>query len=135
MRSIAGAWSVNSARDRANRDDQHVPGQEVSQVVEVAVLLVLDVHDAPAVLAAPDRLTVDHDVPFRPDDRERHHALREKETQDTSVKEEVEVDSVRRTRIAWFSCRSSASFSSVSKGYTRISLCASSARICRHHID
>ena len=40
------------------------PGEEVAEVVELAVLLVLDVDDAPAVLAAADGLTVDDDVAF-----------------------------------------------------------------------
>ena len=48
-------------------------GQEVAQVVELAVLLVLDVNDTPAVLAAADGLAVDDDVPLRADDSEGDH--------------------------------------------------------------
>jgi hypothetical protein len=45
-------------------------GEEVPEVHELAVLLVLDVDDAPAVLAPPDGLAVDDDVGLRADDGE-----------------------------------------------------------------
>lgn len=51
------------------------PEEEVAQVHELAVLLVLDVDDAPAVLAAPDLLAVDDDVLFRADDGEGDEVL------------------------------------------------------------
>jgi len=44
--------------------------EEVAEVHELAVVLVLDVHDTPAVFAAPDGLAVDDDVGLRADDCE-----------------------------------------------------------------
>lgn len=46
------------------------PGQEVAQVDEFAVILVLDVDDAPAVLPATDGTAVDCDGLFAADDGE-----------------------------------------------------------------
>ena len=53
----------------------HIPRQEVPQVDELAVSLVLDVDDTPAVLAAPHSLSVDDHIAFRPNDRKRDHIL------------------------------------------------------------
>lgn len=52
-----------------------VPGEEVAEVHELAVGLVLDVDDAPAVLAAPDGLAVDDDVALGANDGEGDQAL------------------------------------------------------------
>lgn len=49
--------------------------QEVTKVDEFAVLLVLDVDDAPAVLAATDLLAVDNDVLLRSNNGEGDQAL------------------------------------------------------------
>lgn len=49
--------------------------EEVSEVDEFAVVLVLDVDDAPAVLAATDLLAVDNDALFGTDDGEGDEAL------------------------------------------------------------
>ncbi len=49
--------------------------QEVAQVDEFAVVLVLDVDDAPSVLAAADLLAVDNDGLLRPNNGEGHEAL------------------------------------------------------------
>ena len=51
------------------------PGEEVAEVDELAVPLVLDVDDAPAVLAATDGLAVDDHRALRADDREGDHVL------------------------------------------------------------
>lgn len=53
------------------------PRQEVSEVVEVAMRLVLNVDNTPSVLAAAYRLTVDHHVPLGADNGEWHHALQD----------------------------------------------------------
>lgn len=52
--------------------------QEVPQVDELAVVLVLDVDDAPAVLAAADLLAVNDDRVLGADDSEGNHVLRSK---------------------------------------------------------
>lgn len=67
--------SQPSRTESAPVDLTHSPSQEVSEVVEIAVRLVLDVDDAPPVLAATDRLTVNHHISLRTDDSERHHTL------------------------------------------------------------
>src|SRR5690606_28236555 len=51
--------------------------QEVPEVDELAVLLVLDVDDAPPVLATTDLLAVDNDVLLRADNGEGDEALLE----------------------------------------------------------
>ena len=43
------------------------PRQEVPEIVEVAVLLVLDIDETPAVLPASDGLAVNDDVPLASD--------------------------------------------------------------------
>lgn len=52
--------------------------QEVPEVDELAVVLVLDVDDAPAVLAAADLLAVDNDGVLGADDCEGDHVLDER---------------------------------------------------------
>lgn len=52
------------------------PGEEVAQVVELAMRVVLDVNHAPAVLAATDRPAVNDHVALRADDCEGDDALR-----------------------------------------------------------
>lgn len=49
--------------------------EEVSEVDEFAVVLVLDVDDAPTVLAATDLLAVDNDALFGTDDGEGNEGL------------------------------------------------------------
>lgn len=49
--------------------------EEVSQVDKFAVVLVLDVNDTPAVLAATDLLAIDHDGLLRADDGKGDKAL------------------------------------------------------------
>lgn len=79
--------------------------------------LVLNVDDTPPVLAATDWLTVNHHVPLRPDNGERHHTLRiDKSPRQKCWPVLLALIRVGRTLMAWFSCRSSASFSSVSNG-------------------
>ena len=51
------------------------PGEEVAEVDELAVPLVLDVDDAPAVLAAADGLAVDDDRALGADNCEGDHIL------------------------------------------------------------
>ena len=51
------------------------PGEEVPQVDKLAVPLILDVDNAPAVLATPNGLTIDDDGALRTDNCERNHAL------------------------------------------------------------
>ena len=53
------------------------PQQEVTQVDEFAVVLILDVDDAPSVLAAADLLAVDDDVLLGANDSEGNEALRD----------------------------------------------------------
>lgn len=50
-------------------------GQEVSQVDELAVVLVFDVNDTPAVLSTADLLATDNDVLLATDDSERNDVL------------------------------------------------------------
>lgn len=47
---------------------QVCPEQEVSQVDELAVILILNVDDAPPILASTDLLAVDNDVLLGADD-------------------------------------------------------------------
>lgn len=49
--------------------------EKVAQVDEFAVVLVLNVNDTPAVLAAANLLSVDNDGLFRADNSKRDHAL------------------------------------------------------------
>ena len=49
--------------------------EEVAEIDEFAVVLVLDVDDAPPVLATPDLLAINNDVLLRPDDGEGDQAL------------------------------------------------------------
>ena len=62
----------DSQRDRQANDG---PGEEVAEVDELAVPLVLNVDDSPAVLAATDGLAVDDDGALRADNSEGDHAL------------------------------------------------------------
>ena len=52
------------------------PREEVPEIVEVAVLLVLDVDETPAVLSTTDGLAVDDDVPLASDHRKGDEGLR-----------------------------------------------------------
>jgi hypothetical protein len=54
-------------RRRLNKVLQVGPRQEVSEVHKLAVVGILDVDNAPASLAATDRLAVDDDVVLRAD--------------------------------------------------------------------
>jgi len=56
--------------------DNLLPGQEVAQVHELAMLLVLDVDDTPPVFATTDALPIDHDCAFRANNCEGNHRLR-----------------------------------------------------------
>lgn len=49
--------------------------QKVSQIDEFAVVLILNVDDAPAVLTTADLLAVDNDVLLRANNRKRNQAL------------------------------------------------------------
>lgn len=51
------------------------PEQEVPQVDKLAVVLILDVNDAPSVLATPDLLAIDDDVLLGADDSEGNEVL------------------------------------------------------------
>ena len=52
------------------------PREEVPEIVEVAVLLILDIDEAPAVLPATDGLAVNDDVPLASDHRKGDEGLR-----------------------------------------------------------
>ena len=52
-----------------------MPGEEVAEVDELAVPLVLNVDDSPAVLAATNGLAVDDDGALGADNSEGDHAL------------------------------------------------------------
>lgn len=43
---------------------RYEPREEVSQVIELAVLLVLDIDDTPPILSPSDRFTIDDDIAF-----------------------------------------------------------------------
>lgn len=51
------------------------PGEEVPERDELAVGLILNIHDPPAVLASADRLAVNEDVTLGTDDSQRNHVL------------------------------------------------------------
>lgn len=73
---VSTAVFASCQRGRASEATRlHAPGEEVAEVVEVAVLFVLDVDDAPAVLPSAHRLAVNDDVSLGADNGERHHAL------------------------------------------------------------
>ncbi len=90
------------------------PEQEVPEVDEFAVGLVLDVDDAPPVLAAPDLLAVDDDRLLRSNDSEGNEVLLATVSRVASIKL-VRVEKL--TLISAFIARSSSSNSSVSYGY------------------
>lgn len=82
--------------------------------------LVLDVDDAPPVLAPSDGLAVDDHVALRADDGERHHVLRDvrvsRRREGSLSCRQGQGGEEGRTRMAPLSCLSSSSFSSVSNG-------------------
>ena len=121
------AVSTQSAEISTNKND--VPREEVSQMHEFTMTLVLDVDNAPTVLAAADRLAINNHIAFRADDRERDDVLGGWEY-DQCWKERGPTGI--RTLIDSLSCNSSSSFSSVSKGYRRILWYTNSSRICSH---
>ena len=47
------------------------PRQEVSKIVEVAVLFVLDIDDSPSVFASSHRLAINDDISLASNDRKR----------------------------------------------------------------
>jgi hypothetical protein len=103
---------VSCSRYRAMRAVDS-PSKEVAKVVELAVLLVFDVDDSPAVLAATNRLAIDDDVALGADDGEGDHVLRK---QGDVSKVRRKRQRFQRTRMASLRVLSSASFSSLSKG-------------------
>lgn len=66
---------VVSLRRRLNEILEVSPQEEVTQVDELAVLLILDVDHTPSVLATSDLLAVDNDVLLGADNGERDQAL------------------------------------------------------------
>lgn len=86
-------------------------GQEVSQVNEFAVVLVLDVNDAPAVLTAANLLAVDDNVLLAPDNSKRNDVLQRYPVRQKKAKP---LTSRARTLIWTFIARSSSSSSSLS---------------------
>ena len=77
MRSCKCVLSVKNRSQRVNcaasRPDE--PSQEVPQVVELAMLLVLDIDDTPSILATSNRATINDDIPFRANDSEGDHVI------------------------------------------------------------
>ena len=57
------------------RKGKHKPCKEIPQVDELAVILILDVDDAPFVLASAYLLTVDDHISLRTHNGERNHVL------------------------------------------------------------
>lgn len=51
------------------------PGEEVTQVDELAVVLVLDIDDTPSVFASTNGLAINDDIALRADDSERNNIL------------------------------------------------------------
>ena len=87
------------------------PQQEVTRVDEFAVVLILDVDDAPSVLAAADLLAIDDDALLGANDSEGNVVL--VDIRSVFVRE---AKGKRLTRILSLSWISSSSVSSVSKG-------------------
>jgi hypothetical protein len=98
------------------KDGYDSPCKEVPEVHELAMTFVLNINDTPTVLATTDRLPVDDHITFRPHDSERNYVLY---VADVRTNCEVRHDDAR-TLMDSLSCSSSSSFSSVSKGYSRI---------------
>ena len=57
------------------RVEKNEPQEEVTEVHELAVSFVFDIHDTPAVLATTNGLTVDDHVALGADNSEGDHAL------------------------------------------------------------
>lgn len=64
-----------SSKRAGRKKKRDKPGKEVSEVVELAVLLILDVDHSPTILAASNWLSVDDDVALRTNNSEGNHAL------------------------------------------------------------
>jgi hypothetical protein len=73
--STGSELSESSVELHMGRGGWDVPSEKVPQVVELAVLLVLDVDDSPSVLAPSDGLAIDDDVSLGSYDGERDHVL------------------------------------------------------------
>lgn len=73
MCSVRTRHALSARIAQQSRPDE--PSQEVPQVVELAMLLILDVDDAPSVLATANRSTIDNDISFRANDSEWDHVL------------------------------------------------------------
>lgn len=70
-------WNTEVSDSDSLKSNNNKPGQEVPQVVELSVPLVLHVDHTPPILPAPNRLTIDNDVTFRPNDSKGNHRLKE----------------------------------------------------------
>jgi hypothetical protein len=73
--SLAGESYTRHQHTNQKYERKGLPREEVSQMHELAVTLVLDIDNAPTVLATTDRLAVNNHVAFGTNDSERNNVL------------------------------------------------------------
>ena len=87
--SPAGVSCPHNQYTSAKGDGCRLPRQKVPQMHEFAVILVLDVYNAPAVLATTDRLAVYDHITFGANDSERDDVLKSRGVRSEGAREMV----------------------------------------------